>query len=206
MEMGELLIVLENEYNLYQELLKLLQKEQEILVSGKGGTSPREINRDRLSTNDTWVISRGELLSVLEALERLVSEIQELETQKGKIVKNLSISYSLPVSDISLTSLCEVAEAPDAKKLLEIQVKMVKIMEQVKELNVCISYLSEKALEYATKLIEMFGAWGWTYHPNGRRAEVVRWLDGSVVRVFTNYLTTQPPNHLGPAAFISRRV
>ncbi len=150
MEMGELLIVLENEYKLYQELLKLLQKEQELLVSGKGGT---------------------ELLSVLEALERLISEIFELKTTKRKIVKNLSISYSIPVSDISLTSvyiplyrgLCEVAEAPDAKKLLDIQVKMVDIRERVKELNLCISYLSEKALEYSTNLIKMFGASEGTY-------------------------------------------
>ena len=174
--MGELLIVLENEYKLYQELLKLLQKEQELLVSGKGGT---------------------ELLSILEVLERLISEVQDLKTTKRKFVENLSISYSIPVSDISLTRLCEVAEAPDAKKLLDIQVKMVDIRERVKGLNVCISYLSEKALEYSTNLIKlvlseanvMFGASEGTYHPNGRlRQSEVRW-DCNL-----------------PPAFISRRV
>ncbi len=143
--MEELLGILMKEHKLYQKILKLLRKEQEILVSGE----------------------TGELPSVLEELEKLTSEIQSLEERRRKIIMSLSISYNVPASDMSLTRLCELAEEPLSKKLSDLKAKMANTMEMVRNLNACIFYLSEKALEYSTKFLEIICASGSTYHPDG---------------------------------------
>ncbi|MBE5812366.1 MAG: flagellar protein FlgN [Clostridiales bacterium] len=130
--MEKLLNILDEELNLYKTALELSNNKTVLLKENKV----------------------KELESMTKEEESLVATIIEKEKERIQEVKNICKQYGKPESSLKIEELCEFIEG-SKEELLDYKKEIIKVLEELKNVNKINSSLINSSLEYINFTVNM---------------------------------------------------
>ncbi len=128
MNIQELISILENEYEVYQDMRDLALKKKDILIEG----------------------NVNELDNIVSAEQACIAAISKLENKREQWLKDNSISG---MEDIQVL----LENSNEKEKLTELQDRFRQLLQEVTEINEHNQALIEQALEYVEFSINLIG-------------------------------------------------
>jgi flagellar biosynthesis/type III secretory pathway chaperone len=117
-----LMSVLEQEYKVYEEILKLSKKKTDIIVEGR----------------------IAELDNVVKLEQALVAQISRIDTQRELVLNEIVPEKK----DINISELKSYADEAQKKSLEEYQKKLTQLIDEMKHVNQLNAKLINNSLEY----------------------------------------------------------
>lgn len=145
----ELIDVLNNEAEIYREVLKISRNKTRIIVEGK--------------TSELENITRKE--------QALISRIADFEEIRGRIVKKFSEQFEKEAYNLTISSIINMLPQDKSQKLNSILADLSKSLKEIKEVNTLNSKLIKNSLEYidfSINLLTGTGASGNLYGNSGQ--------------------------------------
>jgi flagellar biosynthesis/type III secretory pathway chaperone len=118
--------VLQAEAEVYEELLKLAEVKQRILIDGKV----------------------PELEQVIKEEESLVAQVKQLEERRMEVHEQLADWFAVPLQDLILTRIAALAPEPHAGELAGIHRNMARTLALLGKLNQQNTQLVKQSLDY----------------------------------------------------------
>lgn len=127
--------VLEEQSVLYDDLLSLARKKQEILVAGGG----------------------SEFETVLRGEQTLMVRAGRLEEQRLALQSDLAAVLGLSPEKLTVSGLIELSEAPAARRLKELGGRIRLAVDELRQVNDLNLKLLQRSLAYIQSMFQAFG-------------------------------------------------
>lgn len=125
MNIEKLIQVLKNEYEIYQQLYRLGEEKQQIIIDN-------EVD---------------DLLSIIEDEQAEIEKINELEAKRVEVLTEIAEENSLAQEELSFTKLIELLSEPDKSELKNIRQKLLELLEDIQAINETNANLIEESLK-----------------------------------------------------------
>jgi len=145
--LDSLISVIGDEAGLFEEFLKLLERQQKALIE-----------------NDA-----GELKVVTNRLQRVVSQSQVLERDRIDIVDRIR-ALAGSDDDLNVSQICEMADSARSSRLRSFREAILGLYERIEQTRMRNSLLIEQSMEQIRNTIDMIGripAQNGAYHKHG---------------------------------------
>jgi Mg2+ and Co2+ transporter CorA len=130
----ELVVVLDHEFDLYNDIFRISKEKTGIIVEGK-------VN---------------ELEKIVQAEQKLIIKISQIENQREILTYKISKSLKMKTDEITLSALVEKMEGSLKDKLKERQEGLNKLISELTELNNLNSKLIKNSLDYINFSLNLF--------------------------------------------------
>jgi len=137
-EVNTVIGILENEYAYYKDMLELSKSKKDIIVEGKV----------------------AELDKIVKLEQNMIFNIGQLEKDREETVAKLCKSLGLDCGRINIRELMQVLKAEHRNQLEDMQLKLRRILADLKEVNDINGQLIQQSLEYIDYSINLVAGTG----------------------------------------------
>ncbi|ADL11796.1 flagellar protein FlgN [Acetohalobium arabaticum] len=129
----KLIEILQAEYQIYQELYRLSEEKQEIIIDNRV----------------------EDLLEIIEEEQKEVQKIDQLEGKRIDILEKIAAKNSLQEGELSFDKLIELISEPQKSQLQEIRSDILELLEELQEINEINANLIRESLQLTDYTLEL---------------------------------------------------